>query len=340
MTRHAIGVDIGATNLKMALIDPDGTVHARTTSATPRDKDPRAVVSGIIAAGMSFWRQCQAAGFDVTGFGFGIPHFHEGWDWEQRQTNNMPSLEGFPMRPPLAEAFGSSIAMANDVSAAGIAEHMFGRGRGSERMMMVAIGTGVGTSVITREQGLVRFSWDSIGDAGMIIVDPSGHPDCTCGGRGCLEAHVSGPAIRLRALREIERGRETRLAEIKRTRGDIEALDVSEAAHAGDPVAVDILEEAGFYLGVAFASFLHIFRPNVLVVGGGVAQAGDLLIEPARKSMARLASPWYLRRLEAIDVAALGKDAAAIGCASLILHPGRYLKPDEGPHVRKEATIG
>ncbi|MCL4368155.1 MAG: ROK family protein [Actinobacteria bacterium] len=331
MTRYAIGVDIGATNLKLALIDPDGVVHARTTSATPKDPDPRAVVAGIIAATTDFWRQAQAAGFDVAGFGFGIPHFHEGQDWEQQQTNNMPSLEGFPMRPPLAQAFGSMIAMANDVSAAGIAEHMFGRGRGTERMMMVAIGTGVGTSLITREQGLVHFSWDSIGDAGMIIVDPFGHPDCTCGGRGCLEAHVSGPAIRRRALREIDRGRPTSLADVRRARGDVDARDVSEAAHAGDATARDILEEAGFYLGVAFASFLHIFRPNLLVLGGGVAQAGDLLIEPARRSLARLASPWYLRRLEAIDVAALGKEAAAIGCASLILHPGRYLEADAGP---------
>lgn len=337
MTRYAIGVDIGATNLKMALIDPDGVVHARTTSATPKDSDPKAVVSGIVVATTAFWHQAQASGFNVAGFGFGIPHFHEGQDWEQQQTNNMPSLEGFPMRPPLAAAFGSSIAMANDVSAAGIAEHMFGRGRGTERMMMVAIGTGVGTSVITREQGLVHFSWDSIGDAGMIIVDPLGHSDCTCGGRGCLEALVSGPAIRLRALREIDRGRPTALADVKRTRGDVDARDVSEAARAGDTAARDILEETGFYLGVAFASFLHIFRPNLLVLGGGVAQAGDLLIEPARRSLSRLASPWYLRRLEAIDVAALGKEAAAIGCASLILHPGRYLKSDVGLPLDAEA---
>ncbi len=331
MTVHAIGVDIGATNLKLALVDSNGVVHARATSATPKDPDPKAVVSGIIAATKAFWHQVQPSGLDVAGFGFGIPHFHEGRDWEQKQTNNMPSLEGYPMRPPLAEAFGPSIAMANDVSAAGIAEHMFGRGRGTERMMMVAIGTGVGTSVITREQGLVQFSWDSIGDAGMIIVDPIGQPDCSCGGRGCLEALVSGPAIRLRALREIEKGKPTSLAELKRVQGQIDARDVSEAARAGDATAQDIMQEVGFYLGVAFTSFLHIFRPNLLVLGGGVAQAGDLLLEPARRTLARLASPFYLRRLEAIDVAALGKEAAAIGCASLILYPGRYLKAEADP---------
>jgi glucokinase len=331
MTLHAIGVDIGATNLKLALVDSSGVVHSRAMSATPKDPDPKAVVSGIISATTAFWREAQASGFEVAGFGFGIPHFHEGRDWEQKQTNNMPSLEGYPIRPPLAEAFGDSIAMANDVSAAGIAEHMFGRGRGIERMMMVAIGTGVGTCMITREQGLVHFSWDSIGDAGMIIVDPLGRADCTCGGRGCLEALVSGPGIRQRALREIERGRPTVLADVQRAQGDIEARDVSEAARAGDRVALDLMQETGFYLGVALTSYLHIFRPNLFVLGGGVAQAGDLLIEPARQTLERLASPWYLRRLEAIEVAALGKEAAAVGCASLILHPGLYLRADEDP---------
>jgi len=331
MSQHAIGVDIGATNLKLALVDSGGVVRARAVSDTPKGSDPKAVVSGIIAATKAFHREAQASGVDVAGFGFGIPHFHEGQDWEQKQTNNMPSLEGYPMRPPLAEAFGPSIVMVNDVSAAGIAEHMFGRGRGIDRMMMVAIGTGVGTSLITREQGLVHFSWDSIGDAGMIIVDPLGQVDCTCGGRGCLEALVSGPAIRLRALREIERGRPTSLAEVQRAQGDIEARDVSEAAHVGDQVALDLMQETGNYLGIAFTSYLHIFRPNLLVLGGGVAQAGELLIEPARRTLARLASPWYLRRLEAIEVAALGKEAAAIGCASLILHPGRYLRAETDP---------
>jgi glucokinase len=326
MTRYAIGVDIGATNMKLVLMDADGAILAAETSPTPKDSDPRAVVTGIIAVTTAFLRHAKDLGIQVDGFGFGIPHFHEGESWEQKQTNNMPSLEGYPMRPPLAQAFGPSLAMMNDVSAAGIAEHMFGRGRDVERMMMIAIGTGVGMSVVTQEQGLVHFSWDSIGDAGMIIVDPLGQADCTCGGRGCLEALVSGPAIRQKALREIERGKPTLLKTILQDRGDIEAKDVSEAARAGDRVAMDLMEEAGFFLGVALASYLHIFRPNLFVLGGGVSQAGDLLRDPARRTLGRLASPWYFARLRGIEFAALGKDAAAIGCASLILHPGRYLR--------------
>jgi len=325
MSPHAIGVDIGGTNTKLALVDEAGVVHARESFLTPRDPSPSRLVGGIVAGASAFRERMAARGFPVEGIGFTVPHFFEGDEWIQRQTNNMPSLEGYPMYPPLREAFGSSIAMMNDLSAAGIAEYAYGRGRETDRMLLMAIGTGIAISVVTRDEGLVHFSWDTCGDTGQIIVDPFGQAECTCGGRGCLEAVASGPALRRRALAEISRGRETLLAKTRETRGDLEARDVAEAAAAGDAAAKDILDQAGFFLGVALTSYLHIFRPTLIVLGGGVAQAGDLLIEPIRRTMSRLGSPWYLRRLEGIVVSALGNDGQAIGCASLILFPGRFI---------------
>jgi glucokinase len=326
MSPYAIGVDIGGTNTKLVLIDETGSIHARESFLTPRDADPKHLVDGIVAGASRFRQRIEAEGFQVEGVGFTVPHFFDGPDWIQRQTNNMPSLEGHPMHPQLREAFGASIAMMNDLSAAGIAEYMYGRGRDCDRMLLMAIGTGIAISVVTRDEGLVHFSWDTAGDTGQIIVDPFGQADCTCGGRGCLEAVAAAPALRRRALAEIARGKETRLAQIKAERGDLEARDISEAAAAGDAVAKDILEQAGFFLGVALTSYLHIFRPSLIVLGGGVAQAGDLLIDPIRRTMNRLASPWYLRRLKDIVVSALGKDGQAVGCASLILFPGRFIR--------------
>jgi glucokinase len=330
MPRYAIGVDIGGTFTKLALVDQDGSILQRGSIPTPKDRTPELLIDRIIEASLAFRENAESADFTVAGVGFAIPHFHEGRDWVQQQTNNMPSLEGFPMRPPLREAFGSSIAMVNDLSAAGIAEHLFGKGRDSKRMLLMAIGTGIATSVITEEHGLVHYNWDTTGDTGQIIVDPYGLADCTCGGRGCLEAVAAAPAIRRRALREVERGKDTLLTEVLQRKGDLEARDVSEAAEKGDEVAGDIMGQVGFFLGVALTSYLHIFRPSLIVLGGGVALAGDLLIEPIRQTMQRLASPWYLQRLEGIEVSALGKDGGAIGSASLILYPGRYLPvPDD-----------
>ncbi len=325
MSRYAIGVDIGGTYIKLALVDEAGKIYLRSSISTPDDPRPEPAVAKIIEAALRLKEQAETEGYSIEGVGFTIPHFAEGENWIQLQTNNIPSLEGFPMYPPLREALGPSIAMINDLSAAGVAEHMFGKGRDAERMLMMAIGTGISISVITQE-GLVQYSWGSCGDAGMIIVDPNGLADCTCGGRGCLESVAGGWAIRKRALREVERGRQTLLADILQQKGDLEAGDVTQAARAGDAVALEIWEQVGFFVGVALTSYLHIYAPTLIVLGGGVAQARELLIDPIRRNMNRLASPWYLRRLTGIEVSELGKDGGAIGCASVILYPGRYLK--------------
>jgi glucokinase len=324
MSRYAIGADIGGTNLKLALVNDAGQIHRRESHPTPQGSDPQAIVAGIVAATRGFLDRAREAGYAVEGIGFTVPHFFEGENWSQRQTNNVPALEGFDLRPPLAAEFGESIAMINDLSAAGIAEHMYGQGRGYDRMLLLAIGTGIATAFVN-ESGLVDFNYGSTGDTGHMIVDPDGMEPCTCGGRGCLEALVSAQAIRKRALSEVRRGKPTRLADILQEKGDLEARDVSEAARGGDAVARDVLAQAGHFLGVAMTSLLHIFRPSLIVLGGGVSQAGDLLIEPMRATMNRLASPWYLARLQGIELSALGVNGGAVGCASLILYPGRYL---------------
>jgi glucokinase len=280
-------------------------------------------VDNIIRPARAFKQRAEKEGFALEGVGITVPHFYVGDDWVQQQTNNMPSIEGFPMRPQLAEAFGDSIRMINDLSAAGIAEYMFGAGQGCDRMLLMAIGTGIATSVVTERQGLVHYSWDTTGDTGQIIVDPYGLADCTCGGRGCLEAVASARAIRARALREVERGKQTILAEVFEREGDLESRDVAEAAEAGDAVAQDIMDQVGFFLGVALTSYMHIFHPSLIVLGGGVGMAGDLLIRPIRQVMNRLGSPWYLADLQDIVVSSLGTDAGAIGCASLILYPDK-----------------
>lgn len=325
MTRYAIGVDIGGTNIKFVLIEENGTIQLSDSISTPQDSNPDLLVRRIVDATLGFRKRTEEEGFNVEGVGFAIPHFYDGEDWVQQQTNNMPSLEGFPLYPPLREALGPSIAMINDLSATGIAEHMYGKAQNCDRMLLMAIGTGIATSVITKENGLVHYSWDTTGDTGQIIVDPFGFCDCTCGGRGCLEAITSAPAIRKRALNEVKRGKNTLLTEIFQRKGDLEARDVSEAAEAGDATAKDIMEQTGFFLGVALTSLLHIFRPTLIILAGGVAQAGDLLIKPIRRTMNRLASPWYLNRLQGIEISVLGKEGGAIGCASLILYPGKYI---------------
>jgi len=141
---------------------------------------------------------------------------------------------------------------------------------------------------------------------------------CSCGGRGCLESVASGPAIKQRVITEMKRCRHTLLVKILEQKGNLEAREVSDAALAGDDAANDIFEEVRYYLAVALSSYLHIFQPTIIVLGGGVVQAGALLLEPIRRTMKQLAIPVYFTRLEDIKFSMLGTESGAIGAPSLI----------------------
>jgi predicted NBD/HSP70 family sugar kinase len=257
-------------------------------------------------------------GLQVDGIGFGQPNIIEGPDWVQRQANNVPGLDGFALRPGLAAAFGQRIAMDNDVMNAARAEYLFGEGHRYERALMLFIGTGIAAGIYTEGGQQLRYVSGWTGDTGHIIVDPHG-PPCSCGGRGCLEAVAAGPAIRRRALAAAQAGKSPRLARRLAEAGDLTPQDAAQAAQAGDEAARRIWEEAGWHLGIGLTSLIHIFDPHVILVGGGIAEAGDLLLEPARRTVTELGSPYYLGHLQAIKKAALGADAGMIGAAALIL---------------------
>jgi glucokinase len=168
---------------------------------------------------------------------------------------------------------------------------------------------------------LVDYSWASAGDAGHIIVDTHGLSECSCGGRGCFDAVASGLGIRQAALREIATGRKTILSAIKERQGDLAAKDVIAAARDRDAVARDVLDRAAFFIGSALASYLHIFRPDRIVLCGGIMRASDLLLDTVRSSLAQMASPFYLALLREIAVSDFSDQAASIGAACLVLHP-------------------
>lgn len=319
--RYAIGIDLGGTNLKGGLVDETGRVIFKETRPSPAGSlSPGPIVDSLIGLAAELREQARSMGIEPEGFGFGPPNFIEGTDWIQRQVNNLPGLEGFALRPPLAAALGQNIAIDNDVMNAGLAEYRFGAAREYERVFFIAIGTGIAASIFTEGGARVRYIYGWAGDTGHIIVDPHGRM-CTCGGRGCLETVATGPAIREFALAAARTQKSPVLASRLAQTGDLEARDVTQAALAGDTAAHDIWNEVGWYLGVALTSYVHIFAPHIILVGGGIAEAGDLLLEPVRRTLAALASPYYLGHLQAVRKAALGADAGFIGAAALMLLP-------------------
>ena len=320
----AIGVDVGATRLKLALVASNGVVLESTSLPTPRDGTGQQVVEEITDAAVAF-RDDVAGASGVRGFGISVPNFVDGPQWVQRWANNLPALEGVAMRPTLAARLGNDIAMANDVSAAVTAEHLFGRGRGRDRVLLMSIGTGIAIGVVVGGE-LLQYLMGTVGDTGHIIVDTQGRLECSCGARGCLETLASGTGIRNEAIRAVRRGEQTVLAAIAQDESQLTAEAVARAARDGDAVAKRIFERASFFLGVALTTYVHMFAPELIVFAGGVTGSMDLLQEGTRDALEQFSNPSLLGVLDSIELSAFPDLGAAIGSASLILFPGRYLR--------------
>jgi glucokinase len=205
------------------------------------------------------------------------------------------------------------VSLLNDVRSFTLGEKTFGAGRDVDTIVGIAIGTGIGGGLIISGQLHLGLE-GTAGEVGHQIIDPYG-PRCGCGSRGCLEAFASGPAITAMALKAITQGRTTRIAEL--VSYDLNRVTpevVSRAARGGDSVAREIYEQAGFYIGIGVANLITIISPQMVVIGGGVAQAGDLLFDPIRRAARESVHVTPFDQVQIVP-GELGTDAGFIGAA-------------------------
>ncbi|MCH7999512.1 MAG: ROK family protein [Chloroflexi bacterium] len=226
---------------------------------------------------------------------------------------NAPQLPGWqdvPLARLLEERFGLPTLLENDASAAALGEHRFGAGRGSRHMLYITVSTGVGGGIII-DGDLYRGKSGAAGEMGHVIIDMNG-PACGCGARGCLESLASGTAIAKRGEELAESGDSPILARLRKEEGPVTAEMMERAATMGDAASREAFRQAGHYFGVALAGFVNVFDPEVIVIGGGVAKAGDLLLEQARVTMESLAMTQPLKGVR-LAVSELGEFAGAMG---------------------------
>jgi glucokinase len=310
---HAIGVDIGGTKIAAGVVDDDGRIVAKT-KRTSRGLD----VDDLDAAVVDACRELAAA-HDVGAVGLAAPGFIGADQATVRFTPNLPWRD-HPLRDRVAAALGLDvpIVVANDANAAGWAEFRFGVGRDVSDMLLLTIGTGLGGAVVVAGR-LVVGAWGMAGEVGHMRVVPDGQL-CGCGQSGCWEQYASGSALvrEARSAAATDPDRAARLLEL--ADGDPERITgpaVTTAALDGDPLAVDLLADVGRWIGEGSATVAALLDPELVVIGGGVAAAGDLLLAPAREAFAARLSARGFRPEATFALASMGNDAGIVGAADL-----------------------
>ena len=192
----------------------------------------------------------------------------------------MPGWENYPIRAHLEEMWKLPVSLNNDAELGALGEWAYGAGRGERHLAYIKVGSGIGAGLLI-DGKIFRGATGSAGEIGHTTIREDG-PLCTCGNHGCLETLAGGKAIANRAIEAVQSGRRTMMASIEPV-NHITARDVADAARRGDLVAQQIMKDAGTYLGIAIASLVNLFNPNMVVVGGGIAQMGDLLLQPIRQ---------------------------------------------------------
>lgn len=308
----AIGIDIGGTKIAGALVGPDGLVTHRVRVATPDDTAAIVDVTAELVETLS-----AAADGEVAGTGVACAGLVDGRTGKVWYAPNLPWRD-LDLGQEVGRRVGRTVLVENDASAAAWGEYRYGAGRDCDDMVLATVGTGVGGGCIIGDR-LLRGAFGIGGEIGHVTLDPRG-PRCGCGNDGCLEAFASGTALERRAREVLASGVPQAAALRERCRGDVEALtgqDVTELAQQGDPACVELLAELGTHLGHGLASVCAVLDPSLVVVGGGVADAGDLLLRPTAEAVAsRLVGRGH-RPSPRVVPATLGNDAGLVGAATL-----------------------
>lgn len=283
-TRRYIGVDVGGTNIRAGVVDEVGHILGEARRPALAEAGLRAA---IVRAIDGVAEACENAGFsirDIRAIGLGVAGALRSREGICVFSPNFADSRGVPILPPIREAFGLPAFMLNDVAVQTLGEHQFGAGRGYSQMVMITIGTGIGGGAII--DGDLRIgATEGFAEVGHMTILPDG-PFCGCGNRGCWEALAARDAIVKRAVTKIQQGRKTTIAEMVDYRlGSVTPALIAHSAEQGDEVAIEVLEETGYYLGIGIANLIQLYNPEVVVIGGGIAQAGRWLFDPILRTV-------------------------------------------------------
>ena len=313
MPTAIIAVDLGGTQIRAALCQPDGQILRRIARPTLANEGLEPVLERIGTAIAEAAEGIPAE--EISAIGIGAPGPTNPTTGILLEAPNLPGWRQVPLRTFISERFGRPTFLGNDANLAGLAEATFGAARGVRDVIYLTISTGIGSGIIVDGRLLLGAN-GLAAEAGHTILKPGG-ARCGCGRRGCLETLAAGPAIARDVIMRIKAGKKSRIA--KMVGGDLAQVDarvVSEAAQAGDKLAINAFRRAGHHLGLGIVNLLHLFNPRMVVLGGSATKAGPLLFDPMWETIQDAAIPHYLNGF-AIVPAALGDDVGLLGAVAL-----------------------
>ena len=313
-TDLAIGIDVGGTKVAAVVVDRAG--HRLEKARRPTPSADASQVEDVVVDLVDELRSrhdARTVGVAVAGLvdpqGVVMDAVHL-------------AMDHHPFRSRLEERLHLPVTVENDGTAAAWAEYRFGKGAGADPLLVVTVGTGLGGGLVVGGK-LIRGAFGTAGEIGHVVVERDGGRPCPCGDRGCLEQYASGRALVREAQRLMQEHPGAAHGLVERSGGDPDRLDgpaVTEAARAGDPAALRSFAAIGGALGRGLASVANVIDPERIVIGGGVAEAGDLLLTPLLEVFSQHMIGRAQRPLAEVVLARMGNDAGAAGAADLARH--------------------
>ena len=309
MTDRTVGVDLGGTKCLAVVVDGAGTVVDEVRQPTPAGSEATLAVLGDVAA------ELMARHAGVRGVGVGVPGLVDSTG-TLRFAPNLPGVVELALAGPLHERLGVPVVVDNDASCAGWGEREAGAGRGRDHVLLVTLGTGIGGGIVLGGH-LFRGHNGFAGEIGHMVVDPNG-PPCPCGQRGCWERFASGSGLGRLAREAAVAGRAQRITALAGGDGElVKGEHVTAAAAEGDEEALAVMAQYGWWVALGLANLANAFDPELFVLGGGLVEAGDVLLDPVRSAFHDLLDGADHRPDFGIVPAELGEHAGAIGAGLL-----------------------
>jgi len=317
MAEYFIGIDVGATNVKIGCFDGELKIVSKTSIITGAEMGPDIVIDNIAKAVKTLVTEAGLSMQDVCAVGLGAPGPAKYSEGLILSSTNMPKFKNVPIVRMLTDRLGKPVVFDNDANVACWGEFVAGAGKEVEDMVFFTLGTGIGGAIVNHGR-LLTGCGDNATELGHIIIYPDGRR-CNCGQRGCVEAYASANWTAQRATEAIEAGAESSLKKILQENGRITCKDVYEHLAEGDELAKKITDETAKALALVCINVLHTTEPSRIVFAGGMIAAGNILLDRIKHYFGE--QIWTIKQ-ETVEIcfATLGEDAGIIGAAALAKH--------------------